>query len=60
MGRRGVVDTNSRGMWSHRSPPQDIENHTHDWDDYLSQVKRSRKPYLELLSGDKAKVGVSC
>ena len=32
-----------------------------DWEEFLTQVKRTRKPYLDLLSGgDRAKVRAVC
>lgn len=36
---------------------QEVESHTQDWEEFLSQVKRTRKPYLDLIGGgDKSKV----
>ncbi len=36
---------------------QEVDSHMQDWEEILSQVKRTRKPYLELLGGgDKSKV----
>ena len=35
---------------------QELETITREWDDFISQVKRTRKPYLDFLGGDRSKV----
>ena len=37
---------------------QELESHTHDWEEFLSQVKRTRKPYLDLIANDRLKVSM--
>ena len=38
------------------SPFQDQMRHTTEWEEFLSQVRRTRKPYLDLASGERVKV----